>query len=130
MTVPPGADATVSATWVVRVRPPPVPVTVTVAGPSVAVADAVKVNTLLLPVVDAGWKAAVTPLGRPVALSVTLLVKLVRTMPMVLVPLAPRFTVRLAGLAWSVKPAATRGGGDLVRVVLSPAPFTALTTKK
>jgi hypothetical protein len=42
-----------------------------VAAPTVAVADAVKV-TVLAPVVEAGLKLAVTPLGKPLALKVTL----------------------------------------------------------
>jgi hypothetical protein len=89
---------------VVRVRPPPVPVTVTVAAPRVAVLDAVKVNTLLVPVVEGGLKLADTPLGNPLALKATLLVNPpVRVTVTVLVPLAPRLTVRLVGLADSVK---------------------------
>ena len=44
---------------------------VTVAVPVVAFAAAVKVTTLVVPVVDAGLNAAVTPAGRPAALNVT-----------------------------------------------------------
>jgi hypothetical protein len=95
---------TVSAIVVVRVRPPPVPVIVTVTGPpSVAVLEAASVSVLLLPVVLLGLKVAVTPVGKPLALNVTALVKLVRVMLIVLVPLVPRFIVRLEGLAASAK---------------------------
>src|SRR5262249_57169122 len=89
----------------VRVKPPPVPVTVTVAGPVVAVPDAVKVNVVLFPVVEAGEKLAVTPAGSPLALKATLPVNPpVRAMVSVLVTLAPRLTARLFGLADSEKP--------------------------
>ena len=55
---------------------------------------------------------AVTPLGDPVALKATAFVKPpVRVIVIVLAPLAPRFTVRLAGLAESVK---SDGGGALM----------------
>lgn len=81
---------TVRAIVVVRVRPPPVPVTVTVAGPRVAALDADRVSVLLVPVVEEGLKLAVTPLGKPLALSVTLLAKPpVRGIVIVLVPFAP-----------------------------------------
>src|SRR5262247_2950769 len=102
--VPPPLSFTVRLIEVVRVRPPPVPVTVIVAAPRVAVLDAASVNMLLVPVVDAGLKLAVTPLGNPLALNATLLAKPpVGVMVIVLVPLAPRLTVRLVGLADSVK---------------------------
>ena len=86
--------------------PPPVPVIVTVAVVSVAVADAVSVRTLLVPVVDVGvgLKLAVTPVGMPLALNETALANPpVRAMDIVLVPLAPRFTVKLVGFADKVK---------------------------
>ena len=44
---------------------------VTVAGPSVAVVEAVKVTVLLVPVVEAGLKLGVTPVGKPLALNAT-----------------------------------------------------------
>jgi hypothetical protein len=69
----------------------------------VAVLEAASVSVLLLPVVLLGLKVAVTPVGRPLALNVTALVKLVRVIVIVLVPLAPRFIVRLEGLAESAK---------------------------
>src|SRR5215831_10759955 len=94
--VPPPLSFTVRLIDVVCVRPPPVPVTVTVAAPRVAVPEAVKVSTLLVPVAEAGLKLAVTPLGNPLALKATLPVKPpVRVIVIVLVPLAPRLTVRL-----------------------------------
>jgi hypothetical protein len=63
---------------------------VTVAAPRVAALDAVRVNALLVPVVEGGLKLAVTPVGNPPALSATLLAKPpVRAIVIVLVPLAP-----------------------------------------
>jgi hypothetical protein len=87
-----------------RVKPPPAPVAVMFTVPIVAALDAASVNVLLVPVVEAGLKVAVTPLGSPVALKATLLANPpVRAIVIALAPLAPRFTVRLAGLAASVK---------------------------
>src|SRR5262245_44471469 len=89
---------------VVRVRLPPVPLTVTVERPVVAVLEAVRVKVVLAPVVEAGEKLAVTPLGRPLAVKATLPVKPpVRVIAIVLVTLDPRLTVRLPGLAASEK---------------------------
>ncbi len=71
---------------------PLVPVIVTVAAPTVAVLDAVRVRTELVPVVVvvAGLKLAVTPAGNPLALKVTALANPpVRVTVMVLVPLDP-----------------------------------------
>jgi len=53
---------------------PEVPLMVMVAGPSAAVALAVRVNVLVL-VVGLGTKAAVTPLGKPEAVKLTLPLK-------------------------------------------------------
>jgi hypothetical protein len=93
--VPP-AVVTVRAIVVVWLRLPLVPVTVTVAVP-VAVLDAVKVR-VLVPVVDAGLKLAVTPVGRPLALSATDPVNPFDGVTMmVLLLLAPCVTDRLAG---------------------------------
>src|SRR5262249_35060189 len=93
--VPPPPAPTVRLIDVVRVRPPPVPVTATVAAPTVAALDAVNVNTLLVPVVEAGLKLAVTPLGSPLALKATAPVKPPkRVIAIATVPLAPRLTVR------------------------------------
>ncbi len=64
-------ELTVRASVVVAVRLPEVPVMVTVDVPVVAVALAVRVSTLV-PVVGFVPNAAVTPLGRPDAASVTL----------------------------------------------------------
>src|SRR5262249_12801949 len=80
------------------VRLPAVRVTVTVAGPVVAVAEAVKVRVLLLPVAEAGLKLAVRPVGSPEADRATAAVKLVRAMPIVLAAVAPWVTLTLAGL--------------------------------
>src|SRR5262245_55111544 len=102
--VPPPPSFTVRLIEVVRVRPPPVPVTVTVAGPGVAALDADKVSELLVPVVELGLKLAITPLGNPLALKATAPVNpFRRVMVIALVPLAPRLTVRLVGLAERVK---------------------------
>ena len=74
----------------VCVKPPPVPVMVTATGPpNVAVAEAASVSVLVFPVVLFGLKLAVTPLGKPLALKVTALVKFVRLMLIVFVTLAP-----------------------------------------
>jgi hypothetical protein len=96
-------DGTVRLIVVVRVRLPLTPVTVTVAEPKVAVPEAVRVNVLLVPVVEVWLKLAVTPPGNPLTLKATLLVKLARWIVIVLAPFAPRFTVRLPGLAESAK---------------------------
>src|SRR5262249_19703815 len=72
--VPPPPPLTVRAITVVRVNPPPVAVMVTFEEPKVAAFEAVKVTVALVPVADGGLKLAVTPLGSPVALKVTLLV--------------------------------------------------------
>ena len=72
------------------------------AAPKVAVLEAVKVRTLLFPVVVvvAGLKLAVTPVGNPLAVNATVLAKpFKRVIVIVLVPLALRATVKLAGLA-------------------------------
>jgi hypothetical protein len=60
--------------------------------PAVAALDTVRVSALLVPVVDvdAGLNVAVTPLGNPLALNVTLEEKPpVRVIVIVLIPLAP-----------------------------------------
>lgn len=94
---------TVRATVVVAVRLPEVPVIVTVDVPVVAVELAVKVSTLV-PLVGFVPNAAVTPLGRPDAASVTLPVNPPASVTvMVLVPLLPWVTDRLLGEAESVK---------------------------
>ena len=81
----------------------------TVAAPVVAVAEAVSVRVdVALPfaggVTGFAEKAAVTPLGRPVALSVVAELKLFwLAMVMVLIPFPPCVTVREAGEAPIVK---------------------------
>jgi L-lactate permease len=90
---------TVKAIVVVCVVEPEVPVIVTVAVPVVAVEDAVKVSVdpalpLAGGVTGFGENAAVTPLGRPDALSVVAALKPFRLVTvMVLVPLPPCVTV-------------------------------------
>jgi hypothetical protein len=88
---------------VVRVRLPDVPVIVTVAVPVTAVALAVKVSVLLL-VAGLVLNAAVTPLGRLAAESVTLpLNPFAGVMPIVLVPLLPCVIVTALGEAERLK---------------------------
>jgi hypothetical protein len=96
-------ELTVRASVVVAFKLPEVPVIVTVAVPVVAVALAVSVSTLV-PVVGLVPNAAVTPLGKPDAASVTLPVNPFRSFTvMVLVPLPPCVIVRLLGESESVK---------------------------
>jgi hypothetical protein len=84
-----GFVLTVSAMVVVAVVLPEVPVTVTVAGPVVAVELAVNVRTLEL-AEEAGLNEAVTPLGSPDAVNVTLPVNPpVSVTVIVLVPVLP-----------------------------------------
>ena len=85
---------------VVRDSPPPVPATVTLKDPMTAVAATANVTVLLAPVVAFGLILAVTPLGRPEALKVTLLAKPpVRAIVTVTAPLPPCEMPRLDGLA-------------------------------
>jgi antitoxin (DNA-binding transcriptional repressor) of toxin-antitoxin stability system len=92
------AALTVRVTGAVRVTPPPVAVTVTAAVPAAALLEAVRVKVEVLPAVEAGLKLAVTPAGRPVAVSATLLANPpLRVMVMALVADAPWATVREAG---------------------------------
>ena len=93
---------TVRLTVVVWLRLPEVPVMVTVLVPDVAVLLAVSVRVLVL-VVVAGLNEAVTPAGRPEAARLTLPVNpFSGSTVMVLVALAPWFSVTLAGDADSV----------------------------
>ena len=90
---------TVREIVVVCVKDPLVPVTVTLAVPVAAVLEAAKV-TVLVPVVDAGLKLAVTPVGKPLATRATVPVKPFSGLTvMVLLADAPWATERLAGLA-------------------------------
>jgi hypothetical protein len=82
---------------VVLIKPPDVPVTVTVTVPVAAVLLAVSVNVLELDVV-LGLNDAVTPLGRPDANKLTLLLKpFCGVTVMVLRPVAPWVIVKLFG---------------------------------
>jgi hypothetical protein len=84
---------TVSDTVDVRVTEPDVAVIVTLAVPIVAVLEALNVAVTEFPVVAPdGLNATVTPLGNPLALSVTAPVKLVRLIASVVAPLALRAT--------------------------------------
>ena len=118
-----GGALTVSIKVVVWDRPPPVPVIVTFTTPVVAVLEAARVSVLLVLVVDAGLKVAVTPLSKLLALNATLLVKPPERVILIMAaPLAPRFTVRLEGFADNVKSGI---GGALivsVKVVLRVSP--------
>jgi hypothetical protein len=89
----------VSVTVVVWVRLPEVPVMVIVAGPTAAVVEAVRVR-MLVPVVLAGLKDAVTPAGKPLAARFTDPVKpLTPLTVMVLVPEVPWTMLALLGEA-------------------------------
>ena len=102
-----GFAVTVRLMVAVWLTVPLVPVTVIVDVPVAAVAPTVSVRVLVaVPVMDAGAKAAVTPIGRPEAASVTLPLKppvLVRLITEVL--LDPWAMFRLAGLADTLKSA-------------------------
>src|SRR5713226_3075733 len=94
-----GIACTVRESVVVFVKLPDVPVTVTVTVPVVAVLLAVKVSVLLLAEL-LGLNDAVTPLGRPDADKLTLLLKPFSGVTvMLLVPLAPCTIVKLPGEA-------------------------------
>lgn len=83
------AEVTVRTSVVELVKVPDMPVTVTVTAPVVAVAVAVRVSVLEA-VAGFGLKEGVTPLGRPEADKVTLLLKPFSGVTvMVLVPLPP-----------------------------------------
>lgn len=106
--LPVAAAFTVKAIVVDAVKLPLVPVIVTVEVPTVAVALAANVTTLL-PVVGFVPKVAVTPLGKPVAANVTLPAKgAVSATVMVSVALAPCVTASVAAEGVSLKlPVAT-----------------------
>ena len=84
-----------------EVIPPPVPITVTVAFvPTGTVLATLKVTTPLAPVTVAGFKVAVTPVGNPLTLNVTGLLKPPAALiAMVLATLVPCTTLILSGLA-------------------------------
>lgn len=106
-TVTVGAEpVTVNEIVVVAVIVPEVPVIVTVDVPIAAVELAVRVSVVVV-VPGFGLKPAVTPLGRPEALKVTLPLKpFTGAIVMVLVPLNPSAMLRELGLALKLKPAA------------------------
>jgi hypothetical protein len=90
---------TVSATEVVLTKLPEVPVIVTFTVPAGAVLLAANVN-VLVPVVLFGLNDAVTPLGRPEADKLTLLLKpFCGATVIVLVPLVPGAMLKLPGEA-------------------------------
>jgi hypothetical protein len=98
-----GGATTVRAMEVMCERVPLVPVTATDVVPSVAVVDAVNVN-VLVPAVDIGLKAAVTPAGKPLAVKATAPVNPpLGVTVMVVDAVPPRGTVTLAGMAESEK---------------------------
>ena len=117
-----GCDAalTVRVSVVFALRLPEVPVMVTVAVPTVAVLLAVSVRMLVV-VVLVGLKVAVTPVGRPEALRVTVPLNPFKGLTvMVLVPPGPPCTmVRLLGESESVK----LGDADTARALIRLWPF-------
>ena len=101
-------EGSVETNWTLResvvvfVKLPDVPVMVTVAGPVAAVLLAVSVNVLVLAVL-LGLNDAVTPLGKPDADKLTLLLNPPSGVTvMVLAPLVPCGMVKLVGDAESV----------------------------
>ena len=109
-----GDAVTVSVIAVVFVRAPEVPVIVTVAVPVAAELFAVSVN-VLEDVAGLGLNEAVTPLGRPEAVKLTLPVKPFCGMTViVLVPLAPVAMLRTPGDAERAKFA---GAAETVKAI-------------
>jgi len=110
-------------------RLPEFPVTVTCVVPVVAALLAVSVSVLVL-VVVAGLKTAVTPLGSPEAENATVPAKpFCGSTEMVLVPLAPGAMFRLPGEAESVKlGAVTVRLTETVLVRLPAVPVTVIAT--
>src|SRR5437899_4934839 len=107
---------TVRAIVVVLVKVPDVPVTVTVPCPVVAVLLAVSVKVLVA-VAGFGLKDAVTPLGRPDADKLTLLLKpFCGVTAMLLWPLPPCAIAKLLGDAERIKfgPGVTVSEADCV----------------
>ena len=108
MMVTPG---TLIVSDVMRVSPPPFPEMITLTAPGGNVLGTVIVATLLLPVVDAGLKVILTPLGSTTvgiaskASNVTAPVKPLRVIVTVAVALAPGLIVKLDGLTDSEKSA-------------------------
>lgn len=114
---------TVRAKVVVSLRLPEVPVIVIVTVPNVAVVLAVRVRTLLL-VAGSGLKEAVTPLGSPVAASVTLPENLFNAvMATVLVLLVPLAILSALGVAERVKWGVVPAGHLLARLATFTEPI-------
>ena len=110
--------------------PPPVPLMVTVVAPVAAVGEAVKVK-LLVAAVEAGLNAVVTPLGKPLALKVTLLVNPpLGVTVMALVPVPPCCTVALVAerAKFGVATGVTFRLMTVVRVRLSAALLPVIVT--
>ena len=111
-----GGGVTVSVIVVVCVRLPDAPVTVTATVPVVAVLLAASVNVLVA-MAGFGLKDAVTPLGRPDADKLTLLLKpFCGVTAMLLWPLPPCAIVKLLGDAERIKfgPGVTVSEADCV----------------
>jgi hypothetical protein len=114
---------------VVADRLPEVPLMVTVTGPGVAETLAVSVNVLVV-VVLVGLNDAVTPLGRPEAVKLTLLANpLAAATVMVVTAVPPGVIVKVLGEAESVK----LGGGvtvtlTVVVAVIAPEVPVTVTT--
>lgn len=120
VTLGPALELTVKVRVVVWVTLPATPVIVSVDVPVVAVPLAVSVSVLVV-VVELGLNAAVTPLGRPVTLKLTLLLKPFSGVTvMVLVPLAPCRTVTELGLALRLK---SGPGTTLITIEFDGMPF-------
>jgi len=119
---------TVRLKVVVCVIVPDTPVTVTVDVPAAAPLPTVRVSVLVV-FAGFGLKPAVTPLGKPEALKVALPLKpLIGVTVIVLVPWLPCVTVRLFGLALSVKvatPVQLGNANDEMLVDQSNTPVTA-----
>ena len=107
---------------------PEVPVMVTLAAPTVAVLPAVNVN-VLVPVVLAGLKGAVTPLGRPEADKLTLPLKpLCGVTVTVLVPLAPCAKLKVFGEVDRLKVGGKATVSEIVAVLLKLPTVPAIVT--
>jgi hypothetical protein len=97
-----GVAVTVSATVVVAESEPLVPVTVITLVPALAALPTLKLS-VVEPVVEAGLKLAVTPLGTPLTAKLTALVNPPDgATAIVAAPLAPCASDRLLGLAATV----------------------------
>jgi len=110
-----GISVTVRPKDLLRVTVVPAPLIVTLAAPRVAVYDAVRVSMLESPVAGLGLNVAVTPAGSPAALSVTDSANPpVRAIAIAVVPVVPRVSDKVAGVAVSEK--SDTVGGVTVRL--------------